>query len=267
MRTSAFRIALFIFLSQFLLFSSSCTCSSSPAVTVPVPSWPPATDSETNSYPPVDAWEITITSGTSTRSFIIPSSSTTITFYPQEPFPSAVLFQPLTFEKAFFKPSGLIHPYQTSPDWNSGFAAYILQTYYLQNNLLNSDLTLKTSASRFNWEKFIEALKEKQEKSDTAYNPWNLDYQDILNHIIEKKFSLSLLNQKKCHAFSGIEITQKLESKNVLSNYVPQNLKQVFSLKEESTNCFLVTEEKPLIITVSSVTSEDFSLAINSFPH
>ncbi|MCQ2591472.1 MAG: hypothetical protein MJ188_01700 [Treponema sp.] len=141
----------------------------------------------------------------------------------------------------FFKPAGAIYPYDLEPQnavhplfnnnrnkclklsWEQGFGALVMQQLYFssaQEVFLNEDGTIWEYISYFNWKKLQQLVLEKIDQSKETffpqdsespiqdfsklafYNPWQIDFQTILEAIAYRKITAGTLSVKS--VFSAI---------------------------------------------------------------
>ena len=136
---------------------------------------------------------------------------------------------------AFFMPAGTIYPYtENSLTWEKGFSATVMKLLWnSKKETYLSDDYLYNFISRFNWKKFQDTIDEKtnasilkinnqeESTSNVFYNPWQIDFQELLDELSFAEFKTSLLNPKGVY---NIELPTKLKSaKSIYSPYVPEN--------------------------------------------
>ena len=217
-----------------------------------------------------DYWQITFSQGQDIETFIISRDSKYFTLQLSDYYPAAVLAQPFTKNTAFFKPAGIIYPYEKNLSWISGFEADTLLKLY-SNNFPSNNSTVKNFASRFNWKKFSETIQIQCLNEGNSYNPWNLNQEEILSSISNHTFTARKLNQKKCPNISREDILSNQEDILLFYNFIPLNEKSIsensYPISSNHINEFLLYRgEKFQILTISINTDESFSLAINSLP-
>lgn len=254
-----------LFCAGALLTSISCTQQVSSIKEISLPQWPPEHSSE---LPEIELWNITVTTADGSENFSVGADKKNITLELEDSAPASVLARPVNSGFQFFKPAGMIFPFEDNLSWESGFSADCLKKFYLSSTQVNSKNAVKNYASRFNWEKLSQTIKEKSEKSEIFYNPWLLDQQSILISIEKGNFSATKLSQKKTCAFNATELFAEFPEKKIFSDYVPQNFftkNEIFILSKQKINQFLFYEDSK-IITVNAESNSSFSLAINSLP-
>lgn len=79
---------------------------------------------------------------------------------------------------------GTIYPFSNRLTKQDAFASDILQTLYFCSKESGSSSQLDNYLARFNWERFLEKIREKE-------NPWNLDRQKILSSIASGTFKVT----------------------------------------------------------------------------
>lgn len=253
------------FCASALLASVSCTQQISSMKEISLPQWPPENSSE---FPEIESWNITVTTADGSENFSVCAEKKTITLELEDSAPVSVLARPVNSGFQFFKPAGMIFPFEDEFSWENGFSADCLKKFYLSSTQVNSKNAAKNYASRFNWQKFSQTIKEKSEKSDIFYNPWLLDQQNIMVSIEKGNFSATKLSQKKTCSFNAAELFSEFPEKKIFSDYIPQNFSirsKIFILSKQKINQFLFYENSK-IITVNVESNSSFSLAINSLP-
>ena len=256
----------------FTLFSTiaiagniSCTQQIFSIKEISLPQWPPEDSSE---LPKAEAWNITVTTADGSEDYKISAEKKTITLEVNSSAPVSVTARPITSGFQFFEPAGMIFPFENEFSWEGGFSADCLKKFYLSSTLNNSKNAVENYASRFNWQKFSQTIKEKSENSAVFYNPWLLDQQNILLSIENGNFSATKLSLKKICSFNATELFAEFPQNKILSDYVPQNFSEknkTFILSKQKINKFLFYENSK-IITVEAESNSSFSLAINSLP-
>lgn len=191
--------------------NSLCSCSLAThlqsyeyeAVTFTLPQWPA-------SLPALQGWTIAGDSGTDktrAQTLSLPPDAKSFTLHLKKNEPFYVCASPQSLAGGFFKCAGTIYPYSSTVTWSGGYAAVTMKT-------------LKAAASqsyllRFNWERFINVLEQKQQNQSATYNPWLLDSSEVLQAIAYHNFTATKLNNSGTLAF-------ELDFP-VFSSYVPQN--------------------------------------------
>ncbi len=243
----------------------SCTQQFSSTKEISLPQWPPENSAE---LPKLNSWLITVTTANGSEMFSVDADSQKITLELDDSAPTSILAWPKNSSFQFFKPAGMIFPFEKEFSWESGFAADCLKKFYLSSTQNNSKNAVKNYSSRFNWQKFAQTIKEKSEKSTVLYNPWLLDQQNILLSIENGCFSATKLSQKKTCSINATELFAEFSENRIFSDYVPQNFStknELFTLSKQKINKFLLYENLK-IITVTAQNNSSFSLAINSLP-
>ena len=183
-------------------------------------------------------WNVTVCRGSEETAFFVPLEAQSFCAEYQKNAPVSVTARPLCRLAAtctdgksdspaleFFMPCGTILPFCTELSWRNGFSAEILRRFYRSAEILGFDRTATLNhARRFNWEKLMQTLSQKEAASAQPYNPWLLDTDDILSAVCGGTFSASRLTQKKC-----LEISQRQDALFIPADsrafcaYVPQN--------------------------------------------
>ncbi len=261
-----------LFCAGMILVNVSCAQQISSTKEFCLPQWPPENYScrpgNSSAFPEIESWSITVTTADGSENFSVRPDGKKITLDLEDSSPVSILVRPVTCGFQFFKPAGMIFPFEDEFSWESGFSADCLKKFYLSAAQANSKNAVKNYASRFNWQKFSGTIKEKSEKSEVFYNPWLLDQQSILLSIENASFSATKLSQKKTCSFYAAELFAEFPEKTILSDYVPQNFSaknEVLILSKQKINQFLHYENSK-ILTVSVQGNSSFSLAINSLP-
>lgn len=215
----------------FAVPNSLCSCSlvthlqsyEHETVTFTLPQWP-------KSLPPLQGWSISCDSGKDTcreQTLSLTTTDTSFTLRVKKNEPFYICAQPITKTQGFFKCAGTIYPYSKSITWSGGYAACTMKSLKItapQSYLL-----------RFNWERFITTLQQKQEKSENTYNPWLLDSPQVLEAIAYHNFTATKLNMT---ATLAIQLDFP-----VFSSYVPQNLEQnTRIIKKGNPELFLIDD-------------------------
>lgn len=254
-----------LFCSIAVAGNISCAQQISSAKEISLPQWPPENSS---GLPELDSWNITVTTAGSSENFSVSAEKKTITLETDGSAPVSVTARPINSGFQFFKPAGMIFPFENEFSWEGGFSADCLKKFYLSSTQNNSKNAAENYATRFNWQKFSQTIKEKSEKSTIFYNPWLLDQQNILLSIENGNFSATKLSLKKTCSFNATELFAEFPQNKILSDYVPQNFStknESFILSKQKINKFLFYENSK-IITVEAESNSSFSLAINSLP-
>ena len=172
-------------------------------------------------------------------------------------------------EFTFFKPAGTIYPYtENSLTWEKGFSATVMKLLWnSKKETYLSDDYLYDFISRFNWKKFQDTIDEKtassilkinnQEETDLKvfYNPWQIDFQELLDELSFAEFKTSLLNPKGVY---NIEFPKNLKSaKSIYSSYVPENLfiakNKFVTVQKNELNTLLIDNNHLGILSFDSI--------------
>ena len=181
-------------------------------VTFTLPNWPAA-------LPELQGWTITGNSGTDEnreQSLSLPPDAKSFTLHLKKNEPFYVCASPLTCSNGFFKCAGTIYPYSKAVTWSGGYAAVTMKTLKAASG--------QSYLLRFNWERFINVLEQKQQNQTVTYNPWLLDSSEVLQSIAYHNFTAAKLNTSGTLA---IELDFP-----VFSSYVPEN--QVQSTEKQT---------------------------------
>lgn len=206
-----------------------CSCknilniSDRETIYISLPQWPPE-DCCKDFYPELSCWEIVIRGEDFSRSFF-----TTSGFSLSVPKNSlvAITAQPITKnslgeENEFFKPAGLIYPFNYRDfSWAGGFTASLIQNLFKYKNYdKNSNLTsaqINSFISSFNWNKLHNIVFSKSENSLISYNPWLLNRGRLVERLTKGEFSSNYLN------ISSQVTSTKSSQSIILSSYIPEN--------------------------------------------
>lgn len=256
----------------FILFSAtafaaavSCSQEISSEIEIPLPQWPPENSS---GIPEISAWKVTATTADGSKTFRIGANEKILTLETSGGVPVSVLAEPVFSDFQFFCPAGMILPFENEFSWEGGFSADCLKKFYLSSVQRNSKSAVENYASKFNWAKITQSIKEKAEKSSVFFNPWLLEQEKILVSIENGTFTAAKLSLKKICTFNAAEIFKDFPENKIFSDYVPQNFPQAkdsFTFSKEKNSKFLFYENSK-IITVEVQSNSSFSLAINSLP-
>lgn len=198
-------------------------------------------------------------------------------------FPVCIKVFPVTVvsdnqNTSFFKPAGNIYPYSYDDgnivlDWTSGYGAAVMDSMIFASKKSGySDSYIRDFLSKFNWEKLLEILNQKSESaidnffteetfnSAVCYNPWLLDYEQVLEQIAYENFSAAKLNLSGVYS-SEFDIS-------LVSSFVPENeiIKEFnrVTIKKDYVNLFSFLQSYAVIITGSS--EKNMSLEFISMP-
>lgn len=279
------KIFMLFFSALFCAICNSCANDVVYSKNILLPEWPPE---NCKNWPPLESWKITITCANSSKLLEVPAEkkSFLLEISKEESFfPVSIIVQPKTFGINFFEPAGMIFPYEKNISWQSGFSSEILKKIYLNLTISNSKENVENFVSKFNWKKFSESIKQKEESAKTFYNPWLLNEEEILKSISQESFSASLLNVKKCKNFSSSTLFNQNEENQTFHSYIPQNfssnsdlvlstqkINQFFLYKNNFNNVEISknSEESEYseskIISVYVNQDSTFLLAVNSLP-
>lgn len=275
----------FIFNAFFIVFKmfclSSCSQEELDECEIQLPVWPPEQSEYDLSleneliWPKNEMWLLTLTTSESSETIEVSENEKSVKIKTNGFEPISVTVQPKTNGIYFFKPAGLIFPFETSFSWESGFCADCLKMFYLKAKKENSSQSVKEYAQRFNWQKMILSVHEKSDeakssKEELFYNPWKINQADLINLIFEKDFTLTALKMKKVFSINYDELFPNY--KNVLSDYVIENYfckTNGITFSKEKINKFLYADSSLQdfkLITAQGESKTSFSLAINSLP-
>ena len=126
----------------------------------------------------------------------VPAQEKAVSFVLEKNSPCAVLAFPVILcadrEIEFFKPAGCIYPEQRSLSFLHGFSASVLDEFYSHAVLSSTSPEKAVSyARRFNWEKFISVIDQKNDfpSPELLYNAWLLEKSTVLEGIAAGSFS------------------------------------------------------------------------------
>jgi len=116
----------------------------------------------------------------------------------------------------FFYPAGGIYPFTSELTWLNGFAAEILYSILIKDSI--SFEKSSYFSSKFNWNKFLQILKEKEldaKEKNLYFSPWLFDKQKILSDISKKEFKIYSFKSKN---IINIDILKQLKKNNILTS-------------------------------------------------
>lgn len=236
-----------------------------------LPAWPPS-DSGLLSvvYPELSHWIVEVHTPSFTGKYDCEPGDN-LDFLITRDEPLAITATPVCFDNrknkvAFFKCAGAVYPFtKDSMDltgeqselsvvlsWENGFTAFLMQSIFRNGKKLSYNSgELRDYILRFNWNKLINYIEEKQSDEENFYNPWLLDIAEVLGGIAYSSFKASFLNQK------GVFKLDCGENNLILSSYVPENKniqkKCRILLKKSDVNVFSDYNFNGIIIKGDSV--------------
>ncbi len=248
--------------------------------------------------PPLSRWLIQIQSGEILETFFTTESRFCISVPKNQPL--SITAEPLTKiksndgcenkETCFFYPAGAIYPYdfenktqKLELTWQKGCTARLMQNI-LQERLETkiSDEKINDFLKSFNWKKLQETISQKIESnlenlnSDSEntkfYNPWQIDFQNLLENLCNGKFSSSYLEAKNVisldidsdfFANTGLNESGKLLSPYIPENFIMQNFNKI-SMQKNVTKILNYENSYAVQITISQ--SKKMSVALTYMP-
>lgn len=259
-----------LYILAFIFLSSVISCKESydaeDSVIFYLPDWPPA-DSYMNYYPQLDEWNISVTTSEISYNFCISPAIKCFSLKIAESSPISVIAAPKTEGIHFFDAAGAIYPFSNKLTWKNGLSSTLLKK--LHNKYRNLP-EFSDFISQFNWQKLIDAINQKASESKIFYNPWHVEQTTILEKISQGKFTASYLNVKNTSIHELAEFKEFSEGV-FLSSYIPQNysagINELFSIKNDLKERFLLcAEKKKIAVTNSSGSNDFFSLTFYDLP-
>ena len=245
--------------------------------------------------PQLSRWLIQIQSGEILETFFTTEGQFCISVPKNQPL--SITATPLTkiksddgnLETCFFYPAGAIYPYdfenktqKIELTWQKGCTASLMQNI-LQG--LESEISgekINDFLKSFNWKKLQETLSQKIESnlenlnSDAGntkfYNPWQIDFQNLLENLCNGKFSSSYLEAKNVISLSidseffknaGLSECAKLWSPYIPENFVMRKFNQI-SVQKNITKILNYENSYAVQITISQ--SKKMSVALTYMP-
>lgn len=251
--------------------ATSCEHQLTPSKEISLPQWPPECSCGESVWPEIEAWEITVTTAEGSENFSVCADKKSITLSMDSSSPVSLLARPVFSGYCFFKPAGMIFPFEEEFSWEAGFSSDCLKKFYISAAQNNPKNTARDYAARFNWQKITLTIKNNAKNNRAFYNPWLLDQPGILASIEDRTFTAAKLSMKKICSVTASELFKDFPENSIFSDYVPQNFCQenqenkIFTLSQQKLNSFLFYENLK-IITVNAKSRTSFSLAINSVP-
>ena len=253
-----------------------------------------AADFAGGDFPCLTGWNVVSVCGDERVHKPVPAQEKAVSFVLEKNSPCAVLAFPVILcadrEIEFFKPAGCIYPEQRSLSFLHGFSASVLDEFYSHSILSGTSPEKAVSyARRFNWEKFISVIEQKNDfpSPELLYNAWLLEKSTVLEGIAAGSFSATYLGMKNVRAVSEAEIRTAIEKKSLIleknfnvpsgadfalfSKYFPFNItgnEKSFTVKygvqEEFLCVFSGIQTVRAFISVSK--DGKITLALNSIP-
>lgn len=254
--------------------ATSCEHQLTPSKEISLPQWPPECSCGESVWPEIEAWEITVTTAEGSENFSVCADKKSITLSMDSSSPVSLLARPFFSGYCFFKPAGMIFPFEEEFSWEAGFSSDCLKKFYISAAQNNPKNAARDYAARFNWQKITLTIKNNAKNNRAFYNPWLLDQPGILASIEDRTFTAAKLSMKKICSVTASELFKDFPENSIFSDYVPQNFCQedqenqenkIFTLSQQKLNSFLFYENLK-IITVNAKSRTSFSLAINSVP-
>ncbi|MBQ9630470.1 MAG: hypothetical protein IJR49_02655 [Treponema sp.] len=247
---------------------SSCTHREN-FVSLSMPDWP-------KDFPPLSHWVVQYRIGNTAKTFRVRGENCVL-IPTTKSIPCAVVAQPVCIlggkEYEFFKVAGCVYPASKVLSWEDGFTASVcLQIYnsslesgelqfseYLaeKNHAKNSQTGVYLS--KFNWQKFSETLRKKQNESPIPYDPWLCDITAICKGIANHSFNANLLSMKNYTTISCSAVLEKAPlATYFFSQYIPLNksTNDVFTVRKDGVTKYLCSEENILYISIKNSTLE-----------
>ena len=253
-----------------------------------------ASDFAGGDFPYLTGWNVVSVCGDERIHKTVPAQERAVSFILERNAPCAVLAFPLILcagkETEFFKPAGCIYPEQRSLSFLHGFSASVLDEFYSHAVLSGTSPEKAVSyARRFNWEKFISVIEQKNDfpSPELLYNAWLLEKSTVLEGIAAGSFSATYLVMKNVRSVCESEIRTALQKKSLIlensfsvppgadfalfSKYFPFNItggEKSFTVKygvqEEFLCVFSGIQTVRAFISVSK--DGKITLALNSIP-
>ena len=230
MRKLLFLLGLSLLLWGCKLFDEDNTLE---CITITLPDWPPDSQADPGTYPPLSRWKITLAGKDGVKCFFTTDSRVEVETVKNCPL--SLQAQPVTLlqngsDCLYFHPAGFIYPGACSPQsarWSLGYPALLMQKLYEScqlNGASPSQAALYVSS--FNWAKACELIENKISESGGQntkfYNPWLCDTARIIKNLNNESFRASLLSPTSCYAYSTSELFL-LTGLSVLSPFIPEN--------------------------------------------
>ncbi len=258
------RKILFLVSLTLVFFFTGCNFStianSSESIVITLPEWPPE-DFLSASYPALSRWKISVTSADSHYHFYTKENQLYLTVKRNRPL--CILAQPVTQmadnkECAFFKPAGLIYPWNSGnykASWEQGFLSDVMTKLFIDSkeNCIAPEETEYLAAS-FNWKKAQKIIEDKikEENSSVFYNPWLINYEAFLQNLSVSQFKQSLLN---ITGTVSLTLPTAPES-TVFSSFIPENAKKQpdnrFSVRKNQPALFYYGNDRGVLILYKS---------------
>ena len=258
------RKILFLVSLAFVIFFTGCNfpaiTNSSESIVITLPEWPPE-DSLSASYPTLSRWKISVTSADSHYHFYTKENQLYLTVNRNRPL--CILAQPVTQmadnkECAFFKPAGLIYPWNSGnykASWEQGFLSDVMTKLIIDSkeNCIAPEETEYLAAS-FNWKKAQKIIEDKikEENPSVFYNPWLINYDAFLQNLSVSQFKQSLLNITGTVSISP----SFLPETTTFSSFIPENSLHrpngSFSIKKNQPSLFYYGKDRGLLILYKS---------------
>ena len=182
-----------------------------------------ASDFAGGDFPYLTGWNVVSVCGDERVHKPVPAQEKAVSFVLEKNSPCAVLAFPVILcadrEIEFFKPAGCIYPEQRSLSFLHGFSASVLDEFYSHSILSGTSPEKAVSyARRFNWEKFISVIEQKNDfpSPELLYNAWLLEKSTVLEGIAAGSFSATYLGMKNVRAVSEAEIRTAIEKKSLI---------------------------------------------------
>ncbi len=243
----------FIFLLAQIILLSGCKYNvfdlqQTQELSLTFPQWPPVSYktlednfSECQTpYPKLSRWHVQVVCAEYQDEFFVDASlpsdyaKTALVLSAVKNEPVAILATPITLnsegaEVHFFKPAGMIYPFDNFFTWEGGFCATVFQQLFKSKK--ETGVTTKHMEqflNSFNWIKFERTVSQKMNKSlmegESFYNPWQIDLYTLLDYLSYGSFSASYLNTKNIYTIPLSKIQLEPEQGiQILSSFIPEN--------------------------------------------
>lgn len=198
-------------------------------------------------------WKVNVKSKSYEKNYF--TSKNKICVKVQKNVPTAICVQPIFLinekESDFFKPCGMIYPFNFELKWEYGFLSELFNKIQKEDN--------------FNWKKIQQVIDEKLNEKNLEkefYNPWILNETKIIENIENHKFSKTLLNNSYCYKIP-LENLKNIQTIPI-SSFIPENKlihqkNEIFVLKDFD-NKFLLNNE---FLVVNPKSKKNFNSKIS----
>ena len=212
-------------------------------ISVQLPTWPPSTyktpqELNLSPYPHLSRWKVQITSAGQVCTYFTKDEKISFTVKKNEPL--AVSVTPITLttdgeEVQFFKPAGMIYPYEECFSWEGGFSTAVFERLFASKKETGVTTEhMNAFLKSFNWKKLSQTIQKKVEesvnefsdeatKSPVFYNPWQIDLYTLLDNLCYGNFKATFVNAKNVLSYSVEKLEVGKGQVNLLSSFVPEN--------------------------------------------